>query len=402
MPSLDFAEPFLKDGFRPFFLLGSIWAVFSLLFWLFTLAAGIGQIGSGIGQIGSMTSLAWHQHEMIFGFSCAIIAGFALTAIPNWTKRLPISGAPLGGLVLVWLVGRIAVLSGEWMGAPLVALLDCAFLFGFAALVLREIIHGRNWRNLPIVILISLLALANLLFHMENQEILATSDLASRLAIGTITMLIGLIGGRIIPSFTRNWLAKQDRQRQVEGLLPTTFNKFDRLCLLLLAVTVIAWVIVPYSVFVSTLLVLAGLCQGVRLVRWCGWRCLGEPLVFILHLGYGWLAVALILLGLGNLADGFDNISGLHALTAGAFATMMLAVMTRATLGHAGQQLKADRATIAIYTAITLGAIARAVSPAFGDPAWLQIAGLLWVLAFFLFALTYGPLLLGTGRKKTA
>ncbi|MGI9501086.1 MAG: NnrS family protein [Geminicoccaceae bacterium] len=377
------AMPFLRAGFRPFFLLGSAWAVIAIVLWL-------GMLAGFLDALGDMDPVAWHQHEMLFGFTSAVVAGFILTAIPNWTGRLPVAGRALAALASLWLLGRVALLLGGLIGAPLAALIDTAFLFLLAGLIAREIIKGSNWRNLPPALLITLLAIANVLFHLEHLDVIALDGFGTRIGIAALAMLIGLIGGRIVPSFTRNWLAKRQAAR-----LPSPFVTLDKIALLLLAIALTAWIAAPESLASGVLLAAAGIMHAVRLSRWCGWHCLAEPLVFILHLGYAWLAIGVSLLGLANLVPAFSNLAALHALTAGAFGTMMLAVMTRATLGHTGRALTADRKTVLIFAAVTVGAIARVLSPLFADQTWLLAAGLLWASAFLMFVLVYGPMLLG-------
>ncbi len=371
--------PFLRVGFRPFFLMGPAWAVIAVVLWLCMLA-GL------LDAPGGMDPVAWHQHAMLFGFASAVIAGFILTAIPNWTGRLPVAGRALAALAALWLAGRVALL----LGGGLAAVIDVAFLFVLAGLIAREIIKGSNWRNLPPALIITLLAIANVLFHLEHWNFGVLDGLGTRLGIGAIAMLIGLIGGRIVPSFTRNWLVK----RQAAGL-PSPFTVLDKLALLLLAISLLAWIAAPENWTSGALLLAAGITHAVRLSRWCGWRCLAEPLVLILHVGYAWLVIGISLIGLANLVLAFADLAALHALTTGAFGTMMLAVMTRATLGHSGRGLTADRWTILIYGMVTLGAIGRVVSPLSPGQTWLLVAGLIWAGAFLMFVLIYGPILLG-------
>ena len=376
----------LRAGFRPFFLMGSVWAVVAITLWL-SMLAGL------LDTPGAMDPVAWHQHGMLFGFASAIIAGFILTAIPNWTGRLPVAGGGLAALALLWLAGRVALFLDDVIGAQAAALIDAAFLFTLAGLIAREIIMGKNWRNLPPALLITLLAIANGLFHLEGLGVLILDELGTRLGIAAIAMLIGLIGGRVVPSFTRNWLVK----RQAASL-PAPFERLDKLALLLLALALLAWVAAPESLPSGVLLTAAGGALALRLSRWCWFRCLAEPLVLILHIGYGWLAFGIGLLGLANLVPALGDLAALHALTTGAFGTMMLAVMTRASLGHSGRPLTANRATVTIYGMVTVGAIGRVVSPLFQGQEWLAAAGLFWAGAFLLFALVYGPMLLGMTR----
>jgi len=390
----EVSPPLLREGFRPFFLLGAIWAVVALGLWL-------GFLAGLIDRLSAMDPIAWHQHEMMFGFASAIITGFLLTAIPNWTGRLPVRGWPLAGLAALWIAGRLALLSSDAIGHPLAAVIDSAFLVVLAGLVAREILCSSNWRNLPPAVVIGLLAVANGLFHIEDQDLLALDGLGIRFGIAGAAMLIGLIGGRIIPSFTRNWLAKRQTSPRQPLPLPSPFGWFDRLALVLLAAALIGWVIAPDSRMSGVLLASAGLIHLLRLARWCGWRTVVEPLVAILHIGYAWLAIGLWLLGMANLLPAFSGFAALHALTAGAFGTMMLAVMTRATLGHTGRALIAQGPTLVIYAAVVTGGMLRVVSPFFPDQSWLFAAGLLWAGVFLLFGIVYGPMLISGKAAST-
>ena len=262
----------------------------------------------------------------------------------------------------------------------------------------REIVAGRNWRNLPMVGALSLLLAANLLFHLEALDIASTADIGRRLGVAMLLMMISLIGGRIIPSFTRNWLAKKDA---VE--LPAAFGIADRVTLAGTALALASWVVGVPGPFSGPLLIAAGIAAAIRLARWRGLATVKEPLLLVLHLGHGWLAIGLGLLGASELTDLVPASAALHALTAGAIGNMILAVMTRATLGHTGHALTAGAGTIAVYAFVTLAALARIAVwwlPASND-LLLKIAGLAWITAFLLFLAIYGPMLLRPRRRKT-
>jgi uncharacterized protein involved in response to NO len=374
----------LRQGFRPFFLGAGVWALAAMTLWIAALQ----------GYVALPTAfdpVAWHVHEMLFGFVVAAIAGFLLTAIPNWTGRMPLQGLPLATLVVVWLAGRLAVYGSERIGAGIAAALDLAFLALLLGVVLREILAGRNWRNLPIpVVLLGLLA-ANALTHADAAGIAATGPLGQRLGIGIVILLIGLVGGRIIPSFTLNWLKKRGAAH-----LPARFGSPDQVALALLAAALAAWVLAPESGVAGAAMVGAGLAALIRLARWCGHLTLVEPLVWSLHLGFAWVPLGLLLTGLGVLLPGVPQIAGLHALTAGAMGGMTLAVMTRATLGHTGRPLIADRWTAVVYLLVAAAAALRVAASfsADGYLALLWAAGLAWCAAFGLFAVHYGRLLL--------
>jgi uncharacterized protein involved in response to NO len=371
----------LHYGFRPFFLFAALYAALAVPLWLAVHAWGVPLSGPFAGA-------AWHAHEMIFGYVGAVVAGFVLTAIPNWTGRLPLSGVPLAGLVVLWALGRPASALIPW---PLPAMvLDLAFPATLTLAVWREVTAGRNWRNAPVAVMLSLFGLANLLHHAEGFGIVP-EGLGIRVALAAITMLMTLIGGRIVPSFTRNWLVKQGAK-----VLPAEFGLLDKTALLATATAMLSWIFAPEEPLAGVAIVLAGLLVGSRLMRWAGLRTLHEPILAILHLGYGWLAVALVLLGMSiGLPDLALGSSALHALTAGAIGTMTLAVMTRASLGHTGRTIVADRWTIAIYAAVTLGALLRVVAPMTGG-LYLHVlvcGGALWSAAFLLFAVRYAPIL---------
>ena len=383
--------PILQHGFRPFFLVGAVWAALAMALWL-------GMLGEVLDVPIAMDPLSWHRHELLFGYLGAIVAAFVLTAVPNWTGRKPVRGGPLLGLVLLWLTGRAAVLLGGWTGGIVAAVLDTTFPLAMAVVIAREVTAGRNWRNLPVAVALALLALACLLSHLESLGALTTDMLGDRLAIAVVAALVALIGGRIIPSFTTNWL-------KARGIapLPAPFGRLDQAIMLVTALALLTWVARPEGTVAGLLLLAAGAGAALRLARWRGAASLPEPLLWVLHLGYGWLVVGLALLGLAALGL-VPRATALHALTAGAFGTMTLAVMTRATLGHTGRELTADEWTVAIYLLVTTGALARLaafwVSSAYATT--LQLAGLLWGGAFLLYALRYGPMLLGPAMTRGA
>ena len=373
----------LSYGFRPFFLAGALYAGLAILFWLPLF----------YGHIDTWSAFApvdWHVHEMLFGYLAAVITGFLLTAIPNWTGRLPVQGLPLLALVLLWLAGRLAIFFSADIGWLAAAVADCAFLLAVAASAATEIVAGRNWRNLKVLLPVTVLFAANAAFHAEA-HFDGVTDISRRLGLGAVIVLIMIVGGRIVPSFTRNWLVREN-----PGRLPVPVSRFDAVAIGLSALALAAWTFFPDGTATGTALIAAAALTAIRLARWAGDRTWRDPLVLILHVGFACVPLGLLLAGLATLAPTLvPPAAGLHALGVGAVGTMTLAVMTRATLGHTGRDLKAGAGTCLIYVAVLLAALAR-VCAAFapGEPMLLHISAGLWAAAFLGFAALYGPMVL--------
>lgn len=381
---------FLRGGFRPFFFFGPAWAVIALTLWLVA-ASG------GMTLPSAFEPLIWHRHEMLFGFVGAIIAGFLLTAIPNWTGRLPIAGMPLAALVGLWAAGRLAVFFSASTGPVTAAILDAGFYLVLAGVAGREVLASKN-RNLPVVGLVLLLGIANAADHMGAAGLLHDAYIGIRAAISLVVMMISLIGGRIIPSFTRNWLMKRGSKHRLPGQ-PT---RFDVAVLALTAAALLTWTVAPDWPLAGWLVAAAGCSQVARLSRWGGVRSARDPLVLILHVGYLWVPVGLLLLGASIVGTIIPKSAAIHALTAGAMATMILAVMTRAILGHTGRDLVASPQTSFVYGLVTLGAVLRVAAPLeiLDYAITMEIAAVTWAGAFILFLATYGPILLRPRRGE--
>lgn len=373
----------LSYGFRPFFLAGAIWAVVAVMVWM----------PQYFGEISLRTvfqPLDWHIHEALFGYVAAVVTGFLLTAVPNWTGRLPLQGTPLLVLIIVWLSGRAAIAGSAYIGWAATALIDCAFLILVCAAVAREIVAGKNWRNLKVLAVLLMLLTANAAFHVEA-HVQGAAFYGKRLGVATIVALVILIGGRVIPSFTRNFLA-----RRGPGRLPASFDRFDKACVVAAVLALVAWTLASDRTMTGGLLVVAGLLHAARLARWAGDRTFADPLVFVLHLGYAFVPIGFILSGFAVLSPSVPVSAGVHAWTVGAIGVMTLAVMTRSSLGHTGQALHAGPSTQAIYAASLLAATARIAAAL--APEWsfvlLHVAAFAWAGAFLGFVLVYGKALL--------
>ncbi|MBX3335241.1 MAG: NnrS family protein [Nitrospira sp.] len=375
---------FLSYGFRPFFLGAALFTGLAVLAWVALFAGGV-----------SVDFLypprEWHVHEMLFGYLPALIAGFLLTAMPNWTDRMPLRGVPLLCLFLLWIVGRILI-AFPLAGATPVAVIDGAFLVILAAYVWREIIAAGSWDRTPIGVLVSLYACANVLFHLSALRGSPT-DVPERFALSVMTMMLTIIGGRLAPTFAREYL--EDRNLSP---LPVVFSRVDGVAIILVLLGVMAWNLQPESLWAGTLLIVGGIASLIRWLRWEGWRTWLEPLVLILHIGYAWIGLFLVALGASILGVGFTPENAVHLLTTGAMGTMTLAVMTRASLGHTGRPRHADRLTVAIYLLVNAGALLRIFSPNPDNPSvlthtMLGLSALTWSAAYLLFAFHYGPYL---------
>jgi uncharacterized protein involved in response to NO len=374
------AHPFLRGGFRPFFFGAATWAIIAIALWLCVLAGKISLPSRFDG-------VAWHRHEMLFGFVGAAVSGFLLTAVPNWTGRLPIAGKPLLSLFGMWVAARLAVLFSLMIGFWPAAILDVGLFVSLGLLAAREVIASSN-RNVPIVGLVLAFAVADAADYAGSAGLIP-ADLGWRGAIALVIIMISTIGGRIIPSFTRNWMVKRGASRQ----LPTQPQGFDLVVIASTALALLFWLIFPDNRLTGFMLVLAAAAQALRLSRWGGHRTGRDPLVLVLHLGYIWVPIGLLLLGLSIAGLNIPESAGVHALTAGGMTTMILAVMTRASLGHTARELRASPMTIAAYVCITVGALLRVVASLGPYAIMLDIAGIFWALALFLFLIVYRPVL---------
>jgi uncharacterized protein involved in response to NO len=373
-------------GFRPFFLLSAAWAAFGLL----TLVGGLA-LGAWPGE--TLPLARWHAHEMLFGFVAATIAGFLLTAVPTWTGSRPVSGLPLAALAALWLAGRAAM--SPWaglQGTPWV-LLSAAFFPALGVMLAVPLVRARNYRNFPFLLILTLLAGADALFVSAQLGWLGPPTFDPlRFAVNLILLLIAVVGGRIVPAFTRNALLKSGAQ-----CVYIARPWLDRASLAAVAAVVVGDIVRPDSALAGVLAALAAGLLAVRATRWHGHRTMGMPIVWILHAGFAWLYLALALKALWLLAQSPWAANWLHALTAGAFGTMTLGVMTRVALGHTGRELVVARPIAAAYALVIAAAALRVFGPAALPAHYVQVltaAAALWSAAFVVFLVVYAPILL--------
>ena len=380
--------PILSYGFRPFFLFAGVFAVVAMVLWIGALS-GLWTVGGVEGPI------AWHAHEMLFGYTAAALGGFVLTAVPNWTGRLPVSGGRLATLVGLWIFGRLVSVVPALLGATASSAIDVLFLLALAFVVAREVTAGRNWQNLRVSLAISLLAALNVAFHAA---VLTGSDTAQILR-GTVALyvvLIGNIGGRIIPSFTRNYLARRGATR-----LPASMSIVDRLAIASLLVVGVCWAVAPSTWVTGVAAAVAALLNTVRLSRWRGHATWREPLLLVLHVGYAFIPLgyfAVTLTSFGNLSSA----SALHVLTVGSIGITTLAVMARASRGHTGHALIASPSTTVAYVGLIVAAVLRPLAEVIpeGSNSILLLSAVGWLGAFTLFVVEHAPILLGPPSAK--
>ena len=370
--------------FRLFFLLTGLYGVVTVGAWMSYLFGGL---ALPLGW----SSVHWHAHEMLFGLTSAAIAGFLLTAMCNWTGAPPLHGGALLGLACLWLAGRVMMWTASWWPAGWVAVVDLLFLPWMAIYVARVLLAHGNKRNLIMVAILLLLTLANGMMHagfMTGSGFWLT--LGQLTAFNLITLMMVVIGGRIIPLFTINWL--RNNGGDIAAVAPSA--RLDRVALITTALLVPADWLMGFPWITGFLAAVAGVLHGARLATWGGWKTGREPLLWILHLGYVWIVVALLLKG----AAAFNLVAASvwqHALGVGAMGTLILGIMTRVALGHTGRSLALPPFGVLIYLAITLGALSRVLTAVhvMDYRVGLSIAAIGWTLAFSLFVLIYWPIL---------
>ncbi len=380
---------FLSAGFRPMFLLGALWSALCVILWIF--------IVTGLMAFDhTWAPLDWHVHEMVFGYGSAALAGFLLTAIPNWTGREAVRGRALAGLTGLWIAGRLAVYYLPLVTPLGAALIDVSFALALCFVSTREILAAGNKRNLPVMAIILVFALANAAFHWQAAGgDLASQSASARFAIVALVLLISLIGGRIVPMFTRNWLKAQGEEN-----IPPAFNRFDGLVLIATAPALVLWAMHPTIWVTAPVLGLVGILHVLRMARWRGMATWSEPLLVSLHIGYGFVPLGMLLIAASIVMPSLAFSVGLHAWTAGAIGLMTIAVMTRATLGHSGRKLKAQPLETLFISLVALAALLRMISGLTYSTGLLHASSALWTVGFLLFVLRFLPIVFAPRADK--
>ena len=381
-PSIRFV-PF-AHGFRPFFLAALCYAVLGIGVWVWIREAGVAPLQMLPPQL-------WHGHEMLFGFIVAAIAGFLLTAVPSWTSTPAFSGSRLAGLAAIWFAGRISFGFATFLPVMVVAAIELLFLPMLVWMIAPALIRTRN-RNIALLAVLSVLWLIDAIFlvAMANGETLLSIK-TMRVGVDIVLLLITVIGGRIIPTFTANALRSR-------GLSPKTRDTrwVNRAAIVSMILVVAIDVVAPEHLVAAIAAGACALAQAVRLAGWEGERSLRQPIVWVLHLGYLWLPIGLALKAIYLSTGAIWSSQWLHALTIGAASTMIVAVITRASLGHTARPLTVSRGVAIAYGLLSVATVVRVFgTPLMAHTEWAVIgSGILWLAAFALVLAQYAPILL--------
>ena len=372
--------PVLRLGFRPLYIAGTLFAALALPIWLVMF----------FGQLAwtpNAPPLLWHAHEMLFGFAVAIIVGFLLTAAKAWTGLPTARGPVLAALLLLWLAARIAALVGPYF---LYAVLDLALLPLVALILVRVLLKARNYRNLPLALLLALLAAANLLFHLALMGMLALSAMTPLYAaLALIVMIECVMGGRVIPAFT---------MAVTPGLKLVVRPALERFTLGATALGLLLWLLAAPALPTAAVLLLASALQLRRLLGWRSDVTRQRPILWILHAAYAWIPVALALLALAQFGL-VSNSAGVHALAVGATGGLIIGMVTRTARGHTGRPLQVARAEVLAYALVMTAALLRVVLPLLAPSLYvvaLLAATVAWSAAFLIYLWIYTPWLLRT------
>lgn len=391
-PSRIVEAAFFSYGFRPFFLGASVYAAFAMSLWLAWIAIHASNASLAWISIASAPHV-WHAHEMVFGFGLAALAGFLLTAVPNWTGAIPLANQPLKILFALWVAGRLAMLLSAFLPSAVVATIDLAFIPVLGLHVSHQLFVRPQPRNMIFLALLAALFIANVSFHLGAAHVInADPTIGLRAGVLILTIVIVIVGGRIVPSFTHNYL-----QRSAPSVRPPLRSApLDRSALIATLIFVVSALFPPNETVVALAAGAAALANGARLAGWRGIATLRSPIVAVLHVGYLWIVIGLFVWCVAAGTDLISEISALHALSTGAIGTMVLAVMSRASLGHTGRPLLAPPPITLSYALVSLSALLRtfgiAIAPAHYNTVML-VSGLLWITAYTLFAVVYFPIL---------
>lgn len=388
-------------GFRFYFSAAGLFALVNMGAWLLWL--GIHALGGAISDPTiAMAPYLWHAHEMVYGYTACVIAGFFLTAVPNWTGSPPARAAYIAVTGAVWLAGRLAIWFSGFLDPFAVALIDLAFVPLLGVKIATNLWRKTQARNLIFLGLLLFLFAGNLRIHLEWLN-LPGGDAAAGVRLGLLvtTAMITIIGGRIVPGFTRNALNRRNHQ----GAMPVIHPLADRAGILSAVLAALSAGLGAPDWLTGSLALAATIANGFRLAAW-GWRyTLSEPILWSLHLGFLMLVIGYGLLALACLTDEFSEVGALHMLGIGAAGGMTLAVMSRAALGHTGRPLVVATPIAIAYLSIALAAFIRSLGPDLFPADYyiiMALSGGLWLVGFALFAVIYLPILAFSEKRNDA
>lgn len=376
----------LSAGFRPFFLLTVLYAVISVLAW-----AGI--YAHGMTFPTAIAPTYWHGHEMVFGFAAGAVGGFLLTAVPNWTGKDPVHGAPLGLLVVLWLLGRVGFWMADLLPMELVALLDIGFLPALGFLVGQQIVGAQNKRNYMFLGLIGAFTLGNILFHAETLGLADSGRTGLYLGLYVVVGMVTVISGRIVPNFTVGAL-------RVRGMMDMpdirTEPHVEKGVIVSVVLAMVSDLVLDAGPITGLLALVATLFLVLRMRHWATGETLYSPILWVLHVGHGWLILGFAFKALADLTGLVETTTAMHALTAGAIGTMVMAVGSRAALGHTGRPLVVPNPMPLAYVLVSVGALIRVLGPAvlpFDYTVIVAASGIVWGAAYLIFGVLYLPIL---------
>ena len=382
-----------SEGFRFFFLAAAIFSVFSMLVWFSWLA--IHAAGGMLTQVPfAPAPHQWHAHEMIFGYGAAVVAGFLLTAVPNWTGEPPSRMTFVSAIAALWIAGRLAVFFSSSIPAALVMVLDIAFIPALSLKILLNLLKRPKPQNMLFVGLLSILFLGNVLVHLDWAGALQnTAENGLLVGLLGLSALIAVLGGRVTPAFTRNALLRLGRETD----LPVTHAWREAVGI---GSVILLVLLVPFAPDPRLLAAVAGIAavsNGLRLSGWRTWTVLDQPILWSLHLGFGMLVAGYTALALHWADLGIGRAAAAHVLGVGAIGGMTLAVMSRAILGHTGRPLVAPKPVAVAYAVIALAAVIRSFGVVILPDRYFSVmfvSGGLWIAAFAIFICVYAPMLM--------
>lgn len=367
-------------GFRPFFLLAAAFAVAFLPLWLATYTGHL-------DLAAYWTAASWHGHEMIFGFTMAVVAGFLLTAVGNWTGMETATGRALAGLCTLWVVGRLAVIGAGWLPPVAVAVADLLFIPALAFAIGRPLVRTQNKRNFVFIAVMGFLWTANLVMHLSALGVLSGWERPALLfSLDLIVLIVLIVGGRVIPMFTRNaTAAKIESHAWVERIV---FGG--------VIASIALQLIAPTNMLAGAAATIAGVAIGARMIHWGAQHTWNKPILWVLHLGHAWIAVGFLMRAASVLWPQVSASMAVHALTVGAIGMLTLGMMARVALGHTGRGLKVARPIAWAFAAVALAALTRTIVPLVFTGYYVDlmvVSGVLWSLAFVAYLVIYTPIL---------